>query len=243
MRRPVPIACSTCWVRARAEWSVLDRSEVALLNRAHRPRVYMPGETIFHQDDEPQGLYCVESGHILLRQLDAFGNEIAFQLVVPGDTMGWRSFFAEQPHAATARALTACRVCLIPSAPVRQLLERNPALGLRFLRTLARDRGPSEAPLLRSPHLPVRMRLVHLLLVLKDSCAASSTDGELVLELPLSRSDIAAMVGARAETVTRTIRDLQDEGVVRFCGRQVIVPELDRLLDIVGKDATGFSTR
>jgi hypothetical protein len=51
------------------------------------------------------------------------------------------------------------------------------------------------------------------------------------------------MVGARAETVTRTIRDLQDEGVARFCGRQVIVPELDRLLDIVGMDASGPSTR
>ncbi|MCB1153632.1 winged helix-turn-helix domain-containing protein, partial [bacterium] len=56
-------------------------------------------------------------------------------------------------------------------------------------------------------------------------------DGNILIELPMSRQDIADMVGARPETIARTIRSLQDDGVATFKGREVMVPDLDALLD------------
>jgi CRP/FNR family transcriptional regulator len=187
--------------------------------------------TIFNQGDQPQGIYCVASGHLLLTQSDLSGNETALRLATPGELIGHRSLFAEQAHAATARALTPCRVCFIPGAAVREILESNPAFALRLLRTVARDRGPLEAPLLRGPWLSVRVRLVHLLLVHRDRCSETLPDGRLLFELPLTRRDIASMLGVRPESISRAIQDLQDEGVASFRGRRV-VSTLDRLLGV-----------
>lgn len=232
--RRMPLACSACERREESVWGELTRSEIALVDRTLQRRAYRRGETIFHQDDEPLGIYCVRSGYVLLWRIDAFGNETAFGLVGPGENMGYRSLFAEERHAATARALTPCQVCLMPGATVNQLIDAKPALARRFLHMVARDRGPTYALLLRGQHVPLRVRLIHLLLVLKERFARTGKDGQLVIELPLSRQDIAAMVGARPETITRALRELEEEGVATFRGRQVEIKRLDRLMDVAG---------
>ena len=56
-----------------------------------------------------------------------------------------------------------------------------------------------------------------------------SRDGMVKLELPLSRRDLAAMVGARPESISRAIRRLEDDGIAEFSGRMVTIPEVGRL--------------
>lgn len=219
-----------------ADWAELDPSEVTVLERKQYRRIYRRGETIFHQADEPQGIYCIETGYVLLWCMDAFGNETALGLRTPGESMGYRSLFAEEPHAATARALTDCRVRLIPRKIVEQLFDAHPALPRRFLRTLARDHGPPEALLLRGQHLPLRVRLANLLLILKEPCAVVHPDGRLVFELPLARHDLAAMVGVRPESVGRALKELEDKDLITFRRQRVTVPSIDRLLDVAGLD-------
>ncbi len=130
--------CKACWAHPDSEWSVLDDSERAYLDKTRRPSLYRPGESMFRQDDNPTGLYCVQSGHMVLKQFDSFDNETVLCVVLPGETIGYRSFFSETPHAATATALTLCRICLIPAAAIRQLIEGNVALASRYQPTLPR---------------------------------------------------------------------------------------------------------
>jgi CRP-like cAMP-binding protein len=214
----------------------LAASDIELLNATQLIRRYRQGACIFGQDDEPQGIYCVSSGYVLLWQIDTFGNETAFGVIGPGEMMGYRSYFAEEPHAATARALTECRVCLIPSRTMVQLLDLNTTLGRHFLHALARDPGPPNGLLLRAQHMPIRVRLVSLLLVLKDRFAAAGPDDSAEFDLPIARHDIAALLGARPETVTRTIKELNDDGVTIFSDRHVDVPHLGKLYEIAGLD-------
>ena len=94
---------------------------------------------------------------------------------------------------------------------------------------MARDRGPPDALLLRGQNLSIRIRLIYLLLIFKDRFACPEKDGSLVYELPLQRQDIAAMLGARAESVTRAINELQQDGIASFFRRTVTVPDPDRL--------------
>lgn len=77
----------------------------------------------------------------------------------------------------------------------------------------------------------MRTRMAHLLLTLKDRFAEAAEDGTLSMKLPLSRQDIADILGARPEMVARIIHALEVDGVAIFSGRKVVIPDLDPLLD------------
>jgi len=68
-------------------------------------------------------------------------------------------------------------------------------------------------------------------LVLKDRYQKKSENGEFTLEPPLSRQDLAAMIGIHPETMSRTIKQLETDGIAHFSGRTVHVSKLDELFD------------
>lgn len=223
--------CFTCQTRERTEWCVLEDEELELVDEGKTCREYLPGEVAFHEGDPCRGVHCIESGLIGIRKTDANGNEILLRLCHPGDTIGYRSFLAGDDHNNAAEALEPSVLCFISGKTVRILLQKNPSLGLRFLRHAAEDLNAAEERVLQNTTLPVRARFAHLLLVLRDRYGVAGENGELDLELPLSRQDMAAMIGIRPESMSRTIRSFQEDDVARFSGRQVHVPSLTNLFD------------
>ncbi|MEM6532114.1 MAG: Crp/Fnr family transcriptional regulator [Myxococcota bacterium] len=229
----VPVSCFSCENRQDSEWCALKNEELELLDAVKTANVYQPGQVVFYQGNPCLGIFCVEEGTIALRKADANGNSVITRLVQAGETLGYRAFFAEGPYAASAEAITAARVCFIDRDAVANLLKRNPTIGQNFLRHMARDLEESDSEQLNLATLDVRTRLSHLLLSLKDRFSEVDDDGNIILELPLSRQDMASMLGTRPETVARTIKGLETDGVARFNGRTVTVNDLDLLLDEV----------
>ena len=231
------VNCFTCQARGRTEWCVLTEEEVALVNQGKVSRQYLPGDVIFHEGDECRGVHCIESGLVGIRKLDAGGNEVLLRLSHPGATMGYRSFLAGNDHNNSAEALEPSVICSVSGTTVRSLLEKNPTLGLRFLKHAARDLDDAEEKVLQSTTLPVRARFAHLLLVLKDRYGVAGEDGALVLELPLSRQDMAAMIGIRPETMSRIIRRFEVGDIAHFSGRRVHAARIEDLIRELGHSA------
>lgn len=228
---PAPLSCFTCEQRGEAEWCVLHGEELELLDSARVTNVYRPGQVLFYQGNPCLGVYCVESGELALRKTDEAGHSVIVRLAHAGQSLGYRAFFAGDNYTATCEALTESRVCFIDKEAVRKILGRNPQLGLQFLRKISEDLREAEEGKLAAVSLPVRARFAHLLLTLKDRHGTMGEDGVLRIDLPMSRQDIAALLGARPETVARTIRALEEDGVASFNGREVLVEDLDSLLD------------
>ncbi|MDH3283641.1 MAG: Crp/Fnr family transcriptional regulator [Acidobacteriota bacterium] len=226
-----PGNCFTCQSRSRSEWCSLDREDLALLNRAKVDTLFSPGQIVFHQGSPCEGVYCVEQGTIGLRRRAQDGQSVITHLFHPGNTMGYVSYFSGRPHSGTAEALTDARVCFIRREALNSLLQRNPALGYRFMGTLASRLGDAEEEKVEALLHPLRARIAHLLLTLKDRFGRVDETGALSIELPISRQDIAALVGARPESVSRAIKHLEDGDVAHFRGRVVVVPDLDPLMD------------
>jgi CRP/FNR family transcriptional regulator len=186
---------------------------------------------IFRQGDPVEGIYCIEAGTVAVRKSGARGGEAITRIHQDGETVGYPDHFSDGTHTGTAQALTDSRLCFIGREALSELLERNPALGLRFLGRLAGDLQQTEETLIAERTLPVRARLAHALLVLKDRFDTVDESGAITLELPFSRQDLACLIGARPESLSRAIRELEEAGVARFQGRTVILPDLDTLLD------------
>lgn len=226
-----PLSCLTCEKHGESEWCVLHGEELETLDGARVTNVYQPGQVLFYQGNPCLGVYCVESGELALRKTDEAGHSVIVRMAHSGQTLGYRAFFAGDNYTATCEALTESRVCFIDKEAVRKILEGNTQLGLQFLQKVSRDLREAEEGKLAAVSLPVRARFAHLLLTLKDRHGTMGEDGVLTIDLPMSRQDIAALLGARPETVARTIRALEEDDVAAFNGREVRVDDLDALLD------------
>jgi len=220
-----------CMVDEDSEWHTLNDGEMKLFNKAVICRSYKAGETVFMQDDPCKGLYIVESGMIAVRKIDSEGRTAVIRLGYPGDSLGYRPLLAKENHRASAEVAKDSRVCFLNTKTTWQLISNNPALGMRFLERTAKALGEVESRFFEVAALSVRVRLVHLLILLRDKCGSISDDGTLVLELPLTRQDLASMIGARPESVSRAFHELKEDGLALSSGRQVHVTQYARLIE------------
>jgi CRP/FNR family transcriptional regulator len=99
-----------------------------------------------------------------------------------------------------------------------------------FSRMLAQELFDYGEARLRMATRTLEWRLQELLLQLLPGCGHVDDSGnQAVLELPLSRRDLAAMLGVRPETVARAVRQLGEQGLATFRGREITIPDLRRL--------------
>jgi len=233
--RFAPIArlanCFHCDARGSAEWCPLETDDLRVLNQAKVASHYQPGQAVFYQGNPCLGVFCIESGTVAVRKTDPHGNSVIVRLAHGGETLGYRAFFAGVPYRAGADALTAARICFVEKSTVRTLLDHQPAVAQAFLRHMARDLEDAEEARLKAASLSARAQLAGLLLVLKQRFGTMTRDGTLIIELPLSRQDLAAVIGARPETIARAVRSLEQSNVAQFKGRSVVIPDLDALMD------------
>jgi CRP-like cAMP-binding protein len=218
----------------RTAWAAVSDEDRVILDQAKTCNVYDPGQVVYYEGNACLGVHCVESGTVKLRKSDPHGEEVVVGLAEPGDVLGYVAYFGDGGYRTTAEAVTSCRICFVDRAAVKTLLQRNPALGLAFLKRIAGDAERSDDERVRALSLSLRARAAHLLLVLKDRSATADDEGRLTIQLPLTRRDLAAMLGTRPESLSRLIRSFESEGIARFGSREVLVPDLDALLDELG---------
>ena len=228
------ISCAGCTRRQDTEWGFLDEHQVEELDRAKVVLQIRGGQTIFFQGNPCTGLYAVRKGTVLLRRTDVDGHSAIVRMVEKGQTMGYRAFFSSTPvYGASAEASTDCTLCFISREQVNRLLTNNPRITLAFLQRLADDLDGAETCRLQFSKLPVRGRVSQILLLLKHHHGEVNANGDIVIDLPISRQELAEMVGARPESVSRAITVLHNKGVAEFRGRKVTISDLDLLLDEV----------
>ena len=218
-------SCQSCAHFKNSEWSVLGGCNAKGLDCARRERRFLPGEPVYHEGDESSGVYCVSAGLIGIRKVDAEGDSMLLRLVRPGQSFGYRSMLTGTPHGVSAEALKETRVCHIPAATVRKALDAHPELLMAFFRHLADDMAAAEVKVMETVSASCRVWFLRLLVALGGGEDAG------LLELPVSRQDIASLIGVRSETMSRVIRAIEDEGLAHFSGRRVEIPDPHRLAE------------
>lgn len=222
--------CGMCHVGRRSDWHGLDDAAHALLLRGLSRRDYGSGEVVFAQGTPNAGVHCLFSGAVAIRRLDAQGRSVLLSLAYPGDTIGYHSFLAGGEHKTSAEALGPTVVCQIDRNTVAALLQAAPTVGLHFLRRSIGELEHAHDRLFHQATLSNRDQLMHLLMLLVRRHGRRLDDGAQTIELPVSRRDLASMIGTRHETLSRIIGRLETDGVAYFSGRHVTVPSVARLM-------------
>ena len=225
--------CTNCDRRLTTEWSCLSSDELRWLDEQKIDYVQAAGDTIYNQGDDCSGVYCIKFGLIGLRRMDAAGNSILIRLAYPGETIGYRAFLRRSKHNLSAEVLVPSEYCHIGRSNLRTLLAKNPVLGMRFLDHSLQDAEESEDRILGGSVWRAKTRLLHILLVLYERYGTAVDNKGGFLELPLTRMDIAELVGTTPETLSRLIKKIESENLIRFDGRKIKFLDLDEVCNAV----------
>jgi len=211
--------CEDCPVRDQAVCAALDTDELAELASIGRHLDYARGETIFSAGDDSIACATLISGAAKISAVDAEGTERIVALVHPAGFLG-------QLFAGTARydltALTDSRACVFPRAGFERLMESHPKLTRSILeRTLAElDESRGLADLLG--RRDVKERVAGLLLTFARAAAPSPCGMASEFELPLSREEVASLIGTTIETVSRRLTEMERDGLIERRGARGI---------------------
>jgi CRP/FNR family transcriptional regulator len=230
---PCRITCATCEAREHSPWSGLDSEELELLRRVRSIQPYRSGQVIFREGSPCFGIHCIRSGTVVVRRIDLRGVLRITEICQAGHLLGDRAYFTGGDHKGTAKAITECQVCFFQRDTVLEMLLRNAKVGDLLLERFARNLNDMEERMLAHRSLSVEARLAYLFLAFKDRFDDIDDEGNIVMELPFTRAELADLVGARPESLSRAIRQLNEVGVAHCEKRVVTIPDLDALLDVI----------
>lgn len=211
--------CRACQPGPLGTWSQIDRDYAQALERLTTEQTYDQGDWVFRMGQPSCGLYCIAEGMVGLRMLHANGAGVMLGIAYPGDLIGVPAFLRNGPHRTGAEALTRVRLCRLPGAELRRTLIEFPSLFQQLVRVCLDALDESRDAMLQSAAMSNRDRLFHLLSRLLEHCGQADDCGHLKARLPISREDIAGMLGVRQETLSRLLKRLSDENLIEISGR------------------------
>ena len=183
---------------------------------------FKPGELVIGEADSIRSFYVVLTGQLKLYRSSAEGKEQTLQLLGPGDPFGLCTAFATDSFPASAMAIMESSVMLIPGTVMETMARQEPAILFNIIQILSQRLQDSIALIeaLALKELPGRLAsfLMHDL--------AGNRSDQNTVELTISQRELAKILGATPEALSRTLRKMANDGILSTSGRTVAI--LDR---------------
>jgi CRP-like cAMP-binding protein len=223
--------CEHCPSLGKGIFCDLERSALTDVSKQKIANKFKKGQTLFVQGNPPFGLYCISKGNIKVTKSDNQGKETIVRIATAGDVLGHRSIFTDQHYNATATALEDTEVCFIDKKFILNFVRTEPSVAMNLIARVGRDMGAAEDRLASFHQKNVRERLAEFLLLLKESHGVLQEDGKTLLNIKLTREEMASIIGTATETLIRFMSELKDEGLIEQDGKNIFILNDKELVD------------
>jgi CRP-like cAMP-binding protein len=210
----------------------LSAEEIETLRRASVCRDYAPGATIFAPASHPHSLYLMERGLARVYRLSEEGSETTFGYIAPGEVFGELAAFGDYPRESYAQAARPSRVWKIPRDVFRKMLEARPDLVLEVTRQIGTRFKRIESRVENLVFRDARARIAQILLELGRDFGRHD-DGSTEIEIDFTQTELATLVGTTRQAVNATLRNFEQEGLIRRVARHLILRREEALRGIV----------
>lgn len=202
------------WHVRRPPWlQSLKPSLAEEIRRAALVRSFAPGQTIFGPTREPENVWLVEHGLVCLHRLAPDGRQVTIALVRPGHVFGEVAVLSDSARVSFAEAMRRSTCWRIPRETFLRVVRSDPEAGFGISKEIAGKMARIESRLEDLVFRSVESRLARMLVLLAQDFGEAA--GEWVrLELPLTQSELAMLVGTTRQSVSECLQQLVKRGCV-----------------------------
>ena len=191
-------------------FSILTESQANAVADAVIKRRFKRGEMIVEQGKKSNALFILLNGRARVVTADSRGREVILATLQPGDHIGEMSLIDNEPHSATVRAEVQTDVLMLGRLEFARCLPENSSMAYAVMRGLVQRLRHADRKIESLALMDVYGRVARALL----EFAVETPEGELLIRDRISRQDIAKMVGASREMVSRVMKDLEERGFI-----------------------------
>lgn len=192
--------------------------------------IWWPAGSYLYQAGQPaDALYVVAEGRVKISQTTPGGTETVTDILVPGELFGAMSTLGEPYHLQSASALVGSCTLRIEQDDFREVLAQDPRIGLRVLDDVAARLTRAHSDIGGQTTDTVPQRVATALLRLADKLGEDRGAEGVLLEVPLSRADLAGLARSTPESVSRVMSQWKREGVIDSGRRWTALLDRERL--------------
>ena len=212
----------------------LEPGELASIAQAGRVRRPKAGAYLFRQGAPAKNLYILVAGSIKMTQLTPEGHQVLLRVASPGDTIGAIAAVGNARYPASAQAVEDCTLLAWDSDSLLSLMERFPHLAINALRFMSRHVQEFQDRYRELATERVERRVARALLRLAGQ-AGRKVEGGILIDLALTRQDLAEMTGTTRYTISRMLSEWEVQGVIK-AGRERVVIRQPHSLVVIAED-------
>ncbi len=204
-------------------FSEVDAGLLAKLAQTAQWREYTPGAVIFFEEEPAKGLYYVQYGWVKIVKFSLDGREQILQFLAPGEIFNYLGVFATTTNPATAIALEAAGIWLLPHAEAREVLTASPDALLLVVESMA-QRIKTLVQMVADLSLhSVEARLARRLL-------ENAEDDVVHRRRWSTQAEMAAHLGTVPDVLNRALRSLAEAGLIQVERQQITILDRDGLV-------------
>ncbi len=210
----------------------LSARALAAVDERFREQHYPQGAVICREGETARSLFFVAHGNVKLLRHSAGGDDVLIDLLPQGGLFGGLASLGLGRYPETAIAQTACCVLTVSGSDFQHLLEQFPAFTMEVLKSTSRSLNDAREAIRQLTTSPVDARIAMALIKLAERLGEKTGQG-ILIQVPLPQQDLAAMVGATPETVSRVMARMKREGLVDSGRQWVRILDQDGLRAII----------
>jgi CRP/FNR family cyclic AMP-dependent transcriptional regulator len=204
-----PAHVSTLLLRNVPLFSVLPENQLAVLTSLVSRKTFSRGTTIISTGDTTESLYVIISGRLKVMMSDDEGREVILAILGPNEFFGEMGLLDDHPRSASVVAIEACELLTLAKRDFKKCLADNVEMTMTVMRGVVKRLREADQKIGSLALMDVYGRVARLLLEMSEV-----VDGQKVVTKKLAKQDIAKMIGASREMVSRVMKDLQAGGYI-----------------------------
>ncbi|HXP75552.1 MAG TPA: Crp/Fnr family transcriptional regulator [Stellaceae bacterium] len=210
-----------------------EAQQDAVLAQAHTRRV-PKGGTAFDEGSDATALFVLVSGHMKAVKTTPSGQQAVVHFINPNDFFGCVALMGYPAYPATAVAVVDSVVLAWDITVLKQLMATHPQIAANALPGLGDRLRDAHKQFLELSTERVERRVAHALLRLVRH-AGKKVDGGVEIDFPVTRQEIAEMIGTTLHTVSRVLSAWESQGILEG-GRQRIVVKKPHALVAIAEE-------
>ena len=209
---------STAVLKAVPLFTSFPDDQLRMLTTMVTRRSAARSTTIMAGGDATDSLYIVLSGRLKVMMSDSDGKEVILTILGPGEFFGEMGLIDDEPRSASVVSIEPCELLSIAKRDFKKCLTDSHDMAMHVMRGLVKRLREADRKIGSLALLDVYGRVARLLLDM-----AENVNGEKVVTKRLPKQDIAKMIGASREMVSRVMKDLQTGGYIEMRGSNIVL--------------------